>query len=257
MPANKITKTLLQVRQLALEGVSSPLVSGLDVQVSAGQSWAVVGQNGVGKSTLLRALCGLHAASGHIDLCGMGLHSLSPRKRARCVGLLSETDQQSFPLSVTQSLLGACYSRLSWFGRPAVDDVQLLQQALTDTALQSLRDKPLNQLSAGEQRRVAIARLLVQKPLLALVDEPVNHLDMRRQLEMMDLLKKHFQNSSRALFVVLHDVRIALRYCSHVLMLFGNGQWQSGPVSLLQDKQTIRKLYALSQQQTEILFNAS
>ncbi|MCU7958523.1 MAG: ABC transporter ATP-binding protein [gamma proteobacterium symbiont of Bathyaustriella thionipta] len=250
-------KALLQVQQLTLDGLSGPLLSELDLQVSAGQSWAVVGQNGVGKSTLLRALCGLHAATGCIDLCSRNLDSLSPRKRARCVGLLSEADQPSFPLSVHQSLLGACYSRLNWFGNPAAEDAQLLQQTLTETALQSLRDKPLDQLSAGEQRRVAIARLLVQKPQLALVDEPVNHLDMRRQLEMMDLLKKRFQNSSQALLVVLHDVRIALRYCSHVLMLFDNGQWQAGPISLLQDKQTIRKLYGLSRHQSEILFDGS
>ncbi len=84
-------------------------------------------------------------------------------------------------------------------------------------------------LSGGEARRLAFASLIVQEPAILLLDEPTNHLDMKHQIRIMDHVEQQVANQHRSAMIALHDVNLAARYCSHILMLFGEGDWQAGP----------------------------
>lgn len=245
---------LLVLSDIAVRNNGNALIENLALDISPGQAWAVIGPNGAGKTSLLKTLAGLRPASnGHIHFQQRPLHEYSRRQIANQLGYLSENDAESFPLSVYDCVLSGSYSQHGRFTGPARQHHAACEHAIAQTHLNNFRQRPITHLSAGERRRVAIARLLVQQPRLALVDEPVNHLDIKQQLDMMDLLVENFLTRERALVVILHDIRIARKYCSHALILYGNGAWQAADISLLDDKKLLGRLYRLSDKQLSML----
>ena len=248
-------KPLLSVSEVSLQIAGRQLVDSLSLDIYPQQRWAVLGPNGAGKTTLLKSLAGLsQSKSGTIRLNQRELTSYKRRDIARQLGYLSENDTESFPLSVYDSVLSGSYSRFNRFTGPTGEHHAQCREALRFTHIENLSDRSLTGLSAGERRRVAIARLLVQQPRLALVDEPTNHLDLKQQFDMMELLNASFSKTGRGLLVILHDIRIATRYCSHVLMLYGDGRWQTGSVKDMISKSQLGALYQLSDHQVETLY---
>ena len=95
--------------------------------------------------------------------------------------------------------------------------------------LDGFADRSVTGLSGGEARRLAFASLLVQDPEIMLLDEPTNHLDLRHQVQIMGMIRSGPQEGPRSALAALHDINLAARYCSHVVMLFGDGEWCAGP----------------------------
>jgi iron complex transport system ATP-binding protein len=115
--------------------------------------------------------------------------------------------------------------------------------ALQAVGLGGIEARLADSLSGGERRRLALATLLAQDPRLALLDEPVNHLDPGQQLAVIDLVRRTFGTPGRALVVVLHDVNLALRCCTHLLLLAGGGAARAGEAAALATPATLSELY--------------
>jgi iron complex transport system ATP-binding protein len=115
--------------------------------------------------------------------------------------------------------------------------------ALTKVGLQHLSQRLLSTLSGGEKRRLNLATLLTQNPYYYLLDEPVNHLDIKAQLEILSLLKIQFKQSQQCGIMVIHDPNLAYRYCDHILILLDNGQWLSGKTKAILTKDNLSLLY--------------
>jgi iron complex transport system ATP-binding protein len=109
--------------------------------------------------------------------------------------------------------------------------------------LGALSQQDSQTLSGGELRRAEIARLLVQDPLLALLDEPFNHLDIGQQVAMIRLLKGHFTRAGHALLMVAHDLNMVTQTASHCLLMYGNGRWAAGPVAEIATREALCELY--------------
>jgi iron complex transport system ATP-binding protein len=218
---------LLQVRQLTVRAGAQVLLRGLDWQVAAGEFWCVLGRNGVGKSSLLHTLAGLHPYEGQIALQGQELSSLSPLQLALQRGLVLQHQQDAFSLPVLEAVMAGRFAHGDgWGGTPG--GMALARQALQQVGLTHLGEQDLLCLSGGERQRVALATLLVQAPALYLLDEPTSHQDIAAQLQVMRLLQGLAQQG-KAVVASCHDINLARHFASHILLLNGSSA-QAGQV---------------------------
>jgi iron complex transport system ATP-binding protein len=236
-------KPILLTGDLSLERGGRCLVRDLDLQIRPGECWMVIGPNGSGKTTLLKAIAGLITAdAGDIQLSGTSLRELDARQRALRLGLVFQHGNAGLHNSTLELVMSGHHPRRRhWWDTPG--EIETAQQALTEVGLGGLARQDSQTLSGGELRRAEIARLLVQDPTLALLDEPFNHLDIGQQVAMIRLLKRHFLRPQHALLMVVHDLNMVTQAASHCLLLYGDGRWAAGPVAEIATRETLSELY--------------
>lgn len=238
---------LLQAAGLATGYPARPLVHGLDVRIEAGQLWALLGNNGAGKSTLLHTLAGLlPPQQGGVELDGVALDAFTAAARARRVGLLLQEDLSGFWGTVHDYvLLGRYPHRRSLWGWGDAD-LASAQAAIAELDLDGRAQRPLGALSGGERQRARLAMLLAQSPAVLLLDEPLQHLDLRHQREVLGRLRRWAGEGGRAVVMSLHDPWAARRFCDHALLLYDDGSWRAGRADALLDDFTLEGLYGCS-----------
>lgn len=215
----------------------------LDLRIESGQVWGVLGPNGVGKTTLLHTLAGLlPARSGQVLLNEKPLAALKRRTIAQQLGLVFQERQDSFPATVLETALIGRHPWLSPWEAEHNADQQRAQQALAALDVAHLSARLLNTLSGGERQRVAIATLMTQNPDIWLLDEPTNHLDLHHQVKVMGLLREQAAGG-KAVFMCLHDLNLAARWCSHVLLLYPNGDACWGEAARMLKPEALEQLY--------------
>lgn len=235
--------SVLTIDQLGIDVAGHELLQPFSLQMESGQCWAVLGINGVGKSSLLHTLAGLRPTQqGLIKIAGQPLASYPPRQRARLVSLLFQHQQEYFPCTVLESVLIGRHPYLSPWQQEGDDDQQRALTALEQVGLDGFATRQVGTLSGGELQRVALARVLTQDCPVMLLDEPSNHLDIHHQMHSMTLLQQLTRNG-KLVVMALHDVNLALRFCDHVLMLMPNGEVQAGPVEPLLTADHVSALY--------------
>jgi iron complex transport system ATP-binding protein len=237
-------KDLLTTRQLQVEIGSTLVCQDLDLHISPQSCWGLLGPNGAGKTTLLHTFAGLlPVSSGQIMFRQQDLHSISRHKLAKQLGLLLQMEETGFPGNLLESVMSSRHPHLGYWGWESETDLQITRDAINAFGLSGLEQRSINALSGGERRRMDMATLLAQQPLLALLDEPSNHLDPGQQIACLNLLTGYFQQSGHALIMALHDINLATRYCDHLLLLQGNGNWLAGPVEQIATMEHISELY--------------
>ncbi|MBN9125302.1 MAG: ABC transporter [Nitrosospira sp. 56-18] len=243
---------MLQTRNLTLKYPDKLLCHDLNLTVNPGECWAILGRNGCGKTTLIHALGGLRQANGNggspISLGGKLLESWSRRDLARHLGILLQEEPGEFWGDVREYvLLGRHPYADTLFGWRSAD-LDIALEAIERMELADVAHRPLGTLSGGERQRARIALLLAQSPQYYLLDEPLQHLDLRHQLGVMQLFKELGEQGS-ALMMVLHDIGWASRFCDHVLMIFENGQIIAGGAEDLLNRENLEALYQCSMEE--------
>lgn len=234
---------VLEARKLTVAIDGKMICREMDMVIHPGECWGVLGQNGVGKTTLLRTLAGLHPPlAGVVSWAGVELTNHVRRNLARHVGVLLQNEGAEFWGSVQEYvLLGRFPHRTLLFGYSAQDEA-LARHALVQMELEELAHRPVSTLSGGERQRAAIAQLLAQQPQCYLLDEPLQHLDLRHQVQTMQVFSK-LKEQGHALVMVLHDASWAQRCCDHVLMQFADGDARHGIAHDLLTREYLEKLY--------------
>ncbi|HET9862531.1 MAG TPA: ABC transporter ATP-binding protein [Steroidobacteraceae bacterium] len=213
----------LRAQRLRITVPGRVLVDDLDCVIHGGEFIAVLGSNGTGKSLLLRTLAGLRPASGgSVLLDGAPLTALPRRAIAQRMGFLPQDPDAPPQGSLFESVLLGRHAHLGFWESQSAEDAQRATRALASVGLDTLGPRELATLSGGEQRRAAIARLLVQAPAIYLLDEPTNHLDPAQQLGILEHMRT-LSRAGAAVIVSLHEPNLALRFADRAWLLAGDG----------------------------------
>ncbi len=210
------------------------LVDALDLTLEAGQILGILGANGAGKSTLLAVLAGLALpARGRVTLAGAPLADLPPLTRAQWVGILPQTDESGFLGSVAEFVA---------LGHHPFDAAPDLAPHLSDWELDALARRRFDTLSGGERQRARLAQLAVQHPAIALLDEPLTHLDPAHQVRLLHWMRGQ-ADAGRSVALTLHDPNWAADHCDRLLFLYGDGRWRLGEPAALLTADALEALY--------------
>ena len=234
----------LNCKGLDLRIAGIRVVDDLNLAVQPGEFWGLLGPNGIGKTTLLKCLAGLvEPAAGQVLLESRPILELPRKLLARHLGMLQQHTVYVFDASVMQTALTGRHPYLGYWEREGPDDLATARDALRAVDLAGFASRSVTGLSGGEARRLAFASLLVQDPDIMLLDEPTNHLDLRHQVHIMGMIRKRTQQGSRSALAALHDINLAARYCTHVVMLFGDGDWCAGATDEMLSETSLERLY--------------
>ncbi|GAA1166306.1 iron complex transport system ATP-binding protein [Kitasatospora gansuensis] len=225
LTGNQLTATGLDLRY-----GDRTIVAGLDLTLPGGSVTAIVGPNACGKSTLLRGLTRLLApAAGTVTLDGSDIHRMSARALAKRLGLLPQQPVTPEAITVESLVRLGRYPHQRMLSPWSAADQAAVEEALTRTGTAELRDRPVDQLSGGQRQRAWIALALAQDTELLLLDEPTTFLDLRHQLEVLDLVADLHDQAGRTVVMVLHDLGQAARYADHLVVLDGGKLAAAGP----------------------------
>lgn len=235
--------TVLCARDLVIDIPGRSGGAPLGFEIKPGQIWGVLGPNGAGKTTLLHTLAGLKPPrQGQVQLDNLDLTAIPRRALARKLGLVFQERQDSFPATVLETALIGRHPWLSLWQSEQAEDIRRAEAALEALDVSDLGARLLNTLSGGERQRVAIATLMTQDPDVWLLDEPTNHLDLHHQVQVMRLLSA-CSCRNKSIFMCLHDLNLAARWCSHVLLLYPDGQACWGPTKVMLVRDALEGLY--------------
>ena len=238
------SRSLLTTNELVLGIDNRVLCRCLSVQMAAGQTWSLLGPNGSGKTTLLETLAGLRPVqSGQILLEGKPLSSLSPRQLALQRSIQFQKTDDAFPATVLETVLSGRHPHIPFWQTETIEDQKIARQALYSVDMADFEKRDILSLSGGERQRVAIATCLAQESKIRLFDEPANHLDLKHQGSILELI---INNTDGLNIVVLQDINQAWRYTTHALLLFPDGSTESGTVDEMLTIDRLQTLYGCS-----------
>ncbi len=220
-------------------GYRNPLLwlcsqEGLDFSLAAGTFTAIVGVNGIGKSTLLRTLAGMQPAlSGTIELMGAPLDSQESALRAKRLSVVLTEPPASKNMSVTELVRLGRYPYTDWLGRFSDKDRMAVEKALREMGLEEMGQKPCHTLSDGQLQRVMIARALAQETPVMLLDEPTTHLDLYHKVKILKSLKQIAETQGKTVVLTTHEIDLAIQLCTHILVLRDGGYAFGTPCELI------------------------
>jgi iron complex transport system ATP-binding protein len=233
---------ILNIRGVELGYHSRPVLKDISFHVQRGEILAILGPNGVGKTTLLRCLNALlRPHLGTIIVDGQDLTGLSLADIARMMAYVPQR-QEAGRITVFDAVLLGRRPHIRW--DVSHRDMMAAQAALQRLRLDALSMRYIDELSGGELQKVAIARALVQEPKVLLLDEPTSSLDLRNQMDILDLVAGIVQEHQISAIFTMHDINMALRYAhKFVFLKSGTIVHAGGPETI--SKEVIQSVYGV------------
>ena len=204
-------------------------LSGISFSVKQGEICGLLGPNGSGKTTLLKCINGiLNSRSGSIKIHGHKISELSRKEIAKLIAVVPQELDIVFSFTALQIVLMAGHIRYGVSGIPKKKEYSRALEILAELFIEHLAQRQYNELSGGEKQLVLIARALFQKADILLLDEPISHLDFKRQFVIMELIRKVTREKNLTTIMTLHDPNAAGRYCDRLIMLKDGRIWHQG-----------------------------
>ncbi|MBC8589871.1 ABC transporter ATP-binding protein [Wansuia hejianensis] len=223
------------------------IIKDISLNIGEGTNLCILGPNGCGKTTLLKAIAGILPIRGDILIDGISIKDMKRHEIAGKIAVMSQISNIYFSYTVFETvMLGRyLYMKNSIFKEPSQNDKAYVEKCLKATGLSSIRNKQIDTLSGGQLQRVFLARTLAQDPNIILLDEPTNHLDLRYQKELIDYLKEWSKEDRHAVIGVFHDINLAMDLADQVLVMEkGKAVSLGKPEEVIKDH-TLNRVYEM------------
>ncbi|AEF81111.1 ABC transporter ATP-binding protein [Leadbettera azotonutricia] len=237
---------MLEIKNLYTGYDCVDVVHNLSLKAERGKVLTIVGPNGCGKTTLLKAVARLLPYRGTITLEGHELKDFSRKNLAKKIALMGQSSQIYFPYSVYDTVALGRYPYSDGFLKSlSKDDEDIIERILGQLELREVRNRMITELSGGQLQRVFLARTLAQNPDLILLDEPTNHLDLKHQVELLDYLSKWVKENDKTVTAVLHDLNLARRFGDTAALMYDGKLIASGEPETVLNGETLKEIYGI------------
>ncbi len=225
----------LKVKDLSVGYGFNAVASQIDFELHTGDLAAIIGINGIGKSTLLRTLGNMQPPiSGEIRIKERLLPSFKPKQLATTVSLVLTEAIATKNLTVAELVALGRQPYTNWIGTLSKQDKEQVTNALHLLDLEQLQEKKCYELSDGQLQRVLIARALAQDTSIILLDEPTTHLDLYHKVKILKLLKTIAKKTKKTILFTSHEIEMCLQLCDTLLLLTGNNNPFGTPSKLIE-----------------------
>ena len=232
----------LKIKDVEFSYASVPILKDVCIELRASEMLSVVGPNGAGKSTLLRCIDRiLKPQRGSILLDEREIKEMSRMELAKKMGYIPQSSAQVFPATVFDTVLMGRRPHIGW--RSNEKDMKKVLETLQMLNIKSFAMRDINELSGGQQQKVFIARALTQEPDVLLLDEPTSNLDIKHQLEVMDIIKNIVREKGIAAIMAIHDLNLASRYADRIIMMNGGEVFDAGDAASVLTPENIKHVY--------------
>ena len=223
---------------------SVKVLEDVSLSVKGGDFVGILGPNGSGKTTLLKSISRiLKPHKGTILLNEADIYSLKSVDVAKQMAVVPQDTSIGFNFAALDIVLMGRNPHMKRFQMESEKDIAVARKVMNLTNIWHLAERPINELSGGEKQRVIIARALAQEPKILLLDEPLTHLDIVNQLEIMDLVKDLCEKEKLIVLAVFHDFNLAARYCNTAIMLKGGKIFAAGSLNEVLTSENIKSVF--------------
>ncbi len=244
--AQQLDSTALHVKDVSVGYGERTVLDTLNVDIKRGTVTSIVGPNGCGKSTLLRTMSRLlNPTKGEIVLDGKSIHDIPTRKLATQLGLLPQSPIAPDGIVVADLVGRGRTPHQGILGRWSQQDYDIVAEALETTGISDLAERSIDELSGGQRQRVWIAMALAQRTDTLLLDEPTTYLDVKHQLDVLDLLTELNRDRGTTIVMVLHDLNLAARYSDELVAVSGGKVFAHGHPREVITKENVKSVFGI------------
>ncbi len=205
----------------------APVYTGISFSAAEGDMIALLGVNGIGKSTLLRTIAGLQMRTGgRLELNGMDVHAISVAERARQISIVLTERIFIDNITVKDFIALGRTPYTGWLGRLSKTDEEEIEKVIQVMKIEKLQNRLFNRLSDGEKQKAIIARALCQQTPVIILDEPTAFLDFRSKREILDILKSISADLKKTIIFSTHDIEASLEYCDKFWIMTEEGEFR-------------------------------
>lgn len=219
------------------------IADNISLNLRKGRLIALLGANGIGKSTLLRTLTGIQKPlTGSVILDGEQIQSYNPKEMAQILSVVLTESLPPSNLTVYELIALGRQPYTNWLGKLSETDKKAVDKALQQTQLTHLTDRKHYEISDGQLQKVLVARALAQDTPIIILDEPTTHLDLLHKVSLLKLLKQLTENTDKCILYSTHDLELALQLCDEIIVMTDKGTVQGTPKQLIENN-TFDKLF--------------
>jgi len=234
----------ITIQNLTFSYNSTPTLNNVSLQLHESEVLGMAGPNGSGKSTLLKCINKiLEPKQGKILLDQQPITKINRLEIAKKIGYAPQSTNSSETISVFEMVLMGRRPHITW--QSSQKDEEKVWKALKTLSIEKLATRNYHELSGGEQQRVIVARSIAQEAKVLLLDEPTSNLDIRHQLEVMDLTRKLVLNENLAAAIAIHDLNLAARFCDKIIMMKEGKIFATGQTITVLTAENIRDVYGI------------
>jgi iron complex transport system ATP-binding protein len=235
---------MLRVHGLDFTYKNINVLKDVGIGLNKGEVLSIVGPNGAGKTTLLKCIVGIVKPNkGTILIDGKDGSRMKRLDLARCIGYVPQSSPSKFPIIVFDAVLMGRRPYIAW--KPSKKDLQVVADVLRSMDIEEVALRDFDQLSGGQKQKVLLARAVAQDTDYLLLDEPTSNLDLRHQMEVMEMISSMVKKKEMAAILAMHDLNLASRFSDRIVMLNSGKIFCTGKPLQVMTIENIRSVYGV------------